>query len=85
MKNKIVLSNCLLVSLTILSGCSSQNSNKDVNQNTQTSTKNQLENCVKWFDGCNTCFVEDDRITGCTERYCTPDQYKESKCSEYKK
>ncbi len=37
-------------------------------------------NCVKWFDGCNTC-VKEDGGWSCTEKGC--DEYKEPKCLEY--
>jgi len=40
-----------------------------------------LTNCVSYFDGCNTCDVEDGETTACTEIYC--EKYEEPKCLEY--
>ncbi|MEF2175043.1 MAG: hypothetical protein V3575_01120, partial [Candidatus Absconditabacteria bacterium] len=31
---------------------------------------NQLEGCVSWYDGCNTCTVEDGKVSACTEMAC---------------
>jgi hypothetical protein len=41
-----------------------------------------LENCLEWFDGCNTCLRENGH-TVCTERYCEPDEYEASECFKY--
>jgi len=41
----------------------------------------EIENCLSWFDGCNTCTVENGRIHMCTEQECTV--YSEPKCLEY--
>jgi hypothetical protein len=38
------------------------------------------EDCITWFDGCNTCTRDEDGIIMCTERYCNPEDYEESKC-----
>lgn len=40
-----------------------------------------LTNCISYFDGCNTCDVEDGEIIACTEIYC--ENYEEPKCLEY--
>ncbi len=39
-------------------------------------------NCTSWYDGCNTCFVTDGNIMGCTKMYCEVPQT--PKCLEYK-
>jgi hypothetical protein len=41
------------------------------------------EDCITWFDGCNTCTIDEDGITVCTERYCYPEDYEEPKCLDY--
>jgi len=28
------------------------------------------ENCIRWYDGCNNCFVSDDDLLACTKKYC---------------
>jgi len=28
------------------------------------------EDCIKWYDGCNTCEVVDGKIGACTEMAC---------------
>lgn len=28
------------------------------------------KHCTSWYDGCNTCFVKDGVLGGCTKRYC---------------
>jgi len=39
------------------------------------------ENCVSWYDGCNTCVAENGKLTACTLMYCeTPSQ---PYCIEY--
>ena len=72
-----------VISSLVLSGCGQESSNDD-DLNTQNTVTNKLENCESWFNGCNTCYVENGIISGCTERYCLPDQYKEAKCTKYK-
>jgi hypothetical protein len=42
----------------------------------------ELKDCLVWFDGCNTCTVENGRIHMCTEQECT--EFAEPKCLEYK-
>ncbi|EGD73284.1 hypothetical protein PTSG_05000 [Salpingoeca rosetta] len=37
--------------------------------------------CVRWYDGCNTCMVEDGKITGCTEIACF--RHEEPRCLEF--
>lgn len=27
-------------------------------------------NCKTWYDGCNTCFCKNGKITGCTKKFC---------------
>lgn len=49
-----------------------------------TSAPDSIENCVNWFNGCNSCFVENGKIAGCDERYCDPDQYETPRCLKYK-
>ncbi len=39
-------------------------------------------NCASWFDGCNTCGVEDGKLTGCTKMACENPQ--KGECREYK-
>ncbi len=36
--------------------------------------------CESWFDGCNTCAVEDGEITICTEKYCAEEDREEPRC-----
>jgi len=39
-------------------------------------------NCVTWFDGCNTCTVDDNHLVDCTEEKClNPD--KDASCVSY--
>lgn len=38
--------------------------------------------CVQWYDGCNTCSVENGKISMCTERACL--QNEEPYCMQYK-
>ena len=73
----------MIIVVIILSGCS-QNTNHNDSVKIQNSMTSTLENCTSWFNGCNTCFVENGVITGCTERYCLPEEYKEAKCNKYK-
>jgi len=40
-----------------------------------------LEKCVSYFDGCNTCVVVSGEISWCTRMYC--EKYEEAKCLEY--
>jgi hypothetical protein len=40
------------------------------------------DNCLVWFDGCNTCVVSDNGAVGCTKKYC--EIYEPSECREYK-
>ena len=47
-------------------------------------TNKGLENCLTWFNGCNTCQVVDGKVTQCTLMECSPDVKEESKCLEYK-
>jgi len=55
------------------------------NQNNNNGTGNQNQqppvNCVKWYDGCNTCEVVSGTITACTEMACQT--YAEPKCLAY--
>ena len=37
--------------------------------------------CISWFDGCNTCEVEEGEIVFCTKKGCV--EYQEPKCLEY--
>jgi len=69
--------------LVILSDCG-QELNQNGSSDTQNTMINKLENCLVWFDGCNSCFVENGKITVCTERWCGPDEYEEAKCNKYK-
>lgn len=39
-----------------------------------------LSNCESFFDGCNTCFVQDGKIGGCTRMYCEPEMLTPAKC-----
>lgn len=43
-----------------------------------------LANCESFFDGCNTCMVEDGVITGCTRKFCSKDILGEPKCLKFK-
>jgi putative hemolysin len=38
-------------------------------------------NCTSWYDGCNTCFVTDGNIMGCTKKYCEVNT--EAYCMQY--
>lgn len=38
------------------------------------------QNCTSWFDGCNTCMVENGEITGCTRMACAPQDMEEPEC-----
>jgi hypothetical protein len=40
------------------------------------------EDCIKWFDGCNTCEVDDGEIMACTEKECIVKE--DPKCEKYK-
>lgn len=40
-----------------------------------------LSNCVRYYDGCNWCDVENGQITTCTKRFCPT--IEESGCLEY--
>ncbi len=42
------------------------------------------ENCVSWFDGCNSCSVSNGVIGGCTRKYCPAEQLKEPRCLRVK-
>ena len=42
--------------------------------------KIDLTNCESYFDGCNTCFVKDGIVGGCTRMYCSPEMMEEPKC-----
>jgi hypothetical protein len=48
---------------------------------TDTLEDSDLTNCTSYFDGCNTCTVQDGKIGGCTRMFCeTPEA---PKCLEY--
>lgn len=77
---KKLLSVVLLASILVVFGCTKT-----------TPTPNDvvleptidLTNCISYFDGCNTCTVEDGKPNACTLMYCdTPTG--EPKCLEYK-
>lgn len=38
-------------------------------------------NCISWFDGCNTCTVENGQLGACTEMYC--ERKRSPMCAEY--
>jgi len=42
---------------------------------------NLLEGCTSYYDGCNTCFVENSSLTACTKMYCKNPS--EPKCLKY--
>lgn len=42
----------------------------------------QKEDCVKWFDGCNTCSMKNGKPYECTEIAC--EDYKEPRCLKYR-
>src|SRR5690242_12183166 len=46
-------------------------------------TTNLLTNCTSWFDGCNTCSVENGVIGGCTRKACKASA-EAPKCLAYK-
>jgi putative hemolysin len=39
-----------------------------------------LTYCKSWYDGCNTCFVTDGKISGCTEKACSEEMKTKPKC-----
>ena len=39
--------------------------------------------CVTWFDGCNSCGVENGNIQYCSERFCAADQMEAPYCSQF--
>lgn len=41
-----------------------------------------LSMCESYFDGCNTCMVEDGEVTACTKKYCMENE--EPKCLKWK-
>lgn len=56
-------------------------------QNQVESFRNEIsqecpENCVSFYDGCNTCGCSEGRITFCTKMFCP--EPNESKCLQYK-
>lgn len=42
------------------------------------------ENCISWFDGCNNCFVSEGKISGCTLKFCSPEEQQEPNCLKFK-
>ncbi len=57
--------------------------NISVSKNTEISQEVDLTDCISYFDGCNTCMVEDWEIVWCTKMFCeTPS---EPMCLEYKR
>jgi putative hemolysin len=36
--------------------------------------------CKSWYDGCNTCFVTDGKISGCTEKACSEEMKTKPNC-----
>lgn len=62
----------LFVAAIILSGCS---------KTEETESAKIPENCTSWFDGCNTCFVKDGEIGGCTRMAC--EKNTEPKCTQF--
>lgn len=88
-KVKTLLASMILTTLILLSGCSKgemiDHSGLDL-QKIEDSDLNQtlgLENCKTYFDGCNTCFVENGVIGGCTRMACEEQTKEESKCILY--
>jgi len=61
-----------LIGVLLVSGCS--------NGYKTTISNEELESCIKWFDGCNTCEVVDG-VTSCTLKDCS--EYTEPRCIEY--
>ena len=57
----------------------SQNTNSENNGLTETE-KSELLSCKSWNDGCNTCFVTDGQIGGCTLMACPKEMMTEPKC-----
>jgi hypothetical protein len=47
----------------------------------QDSREVDLTNCLTYFDGCNTCDVENWETIACTEIFC--EEYQEPKCTQY--
>lgn len=43
-----------------------------------------LKDCESFFDGCNTCIVEDGVITGCTRKFCPEGLLEDPSCLEYR-
>jgi putative hemolysin len=54
--------------------------NSETNKQTQ---EEKLSMCKSWHDGCNTCFVQDGIIGGCTRMACTVETQTEPKCILY--
>lgn len=50
---------------------------------TENTTKTTIpENCISWYDGCNTCGAKDGELTMCTMMYCE-EPIGEAKCLAY--
>ena len=60
----------VIISLLLITSCNDQ------------APKLDLSNCAQYYDGCNSCAVEDGKPTVCTEMFC--EEYGEPKCIEYK-
>ena len=75
--------------LLLISGCTTstkpeENANDVDLKGVQDQSENPLENCLQYYDGCNTCGVVDGKISFCTERYCVDGSDGLAKCTKYK-
>ncbi len=89
----ILIISSLLISSSFSIYIEWENSDKNTNWNMQITTtdmtispyeltkEEKLNWCKSYFDGCNTCMVENWEINACTEMYC--ESYKEPTCKEY--
>ncbi len=52
-----------------------------IDMSTSETEKIDLTHCISYFDGCNTCMVENGIIAGCTRMFC--EEPGEPQCLEY--
>lgn len=74
---KIIAVGIFLCGLLVVNGCGVPFVEKE-------DVKNELENCTSWFDGCNTCSVNNGKVEECTLKFCSEDQYEEPRCVKLK-
>ena len=78
----VMISVCMVVMfLTLKSFIDSKE--REVINSMKKNTYVDLENCMSYFDGCNTCLVENGKVGACTKKYCSFEFMGKSKCLKY--